>query len=425
MASDHVEAGQWVILSTNGEKRLLKVEGSNKLYIDHDRVPVLGLVGIPFGAVLRIANGAVSMDDRLAEDINGTAQEWERAAAAHDETRTNKELFDDGKAQALSSAEIEELKAQGIQGEDLVRRIADGSATFEAKTAFSQHKYLMKKAKKYTPVVQVFRPTPAEICEVYAAGRLDKIHELRVDSLALLLARSNVRAGARMLVLDTTTGLVIGALAQRLGGHGSLLIAHAKQHVPLDGVHQLNLRDDEWGVLSAAPLDDVRNVLEQTMELPAAAPATEAASAIAAEDVGGGAPATESGGSAPEYARSNGRSYRRFSAEETAAWLAEGCDAVVVAMHASTPELLRTLVRAARPSASIAVYNASLLPLAQFAQECAHARSQLMQAQLCESWAREYQVLPNRTHPMMTNVLPTGFLLSGFARPAADVVAKR
>lgn len=422
---DVVAEGNWVVLATNGEKRMLRADASSRVQIDHARLPALGLVGVPFGSIITAAGGKIAVEERLAEDITGIFGEWERAAEASEEHRTNKALFDDGSAQALSATEIAKLRAQGLQGEELVREIAQNSATFESKTSFSQHKYLKKKARKYTPVVQVIRPTPIELCEVYAhLGKLEKIHELRADSLALLLARSSVRAGVRVLVLDTGIGLVSGALAQRLGGHGSLLIAHAKAHVPLDGLHMLNLCAHEWAAVSAAPLDDVRNALEDMAAglvhaEAVSAPAAEAAAFGTASDGGTqaeSAPAAKSG----DCSRPGGKSaFHRLSPEETAAWLAEGCDSLVLSMNATTPELLRMLMRAVRPSGSVAVYNSSMQPLTQLAHELAPESSPLMNVQLCESWAREYQVLPNRTHPIMANVIPTGYVLSGFARPRA------
>jgi tRNA (adenine-N(1)-)-methyltransferase non-catalytic subunit len=412
--ADVCAAGQWVIISTNGEKRLLKVEAANKVVIDHARISASELVGLPFGAVLKSAGTKVCVDERIAEDINGVANEWARVVEAEEEQRTNKALFDDGNAQSLSSAQIEQLKAQGLEGAEVIKKIAESSVTFEGKTTFSQHKYLKKKAKKYTPVVQLLRCTPTELCEVYAlTQKLDKIHELRADALALLLARANVRSGARVLVLDTSTGLVAGAVAQRMGGRGTLLVVHAKPHVPLDGLHHLNLRDDEWATVAAAPLDDVRNALE----LPASASAGAPAAAGASDDAATGDPAL------PSVARSNGRTYRTLAPAESARWLADGFDAIVVCMHASSPELLRTLVRAARPSGAIVVYNACSHPLAQFAHECAPMSAPVLSPQLCETWAREYQVLPNRTHPVMTNMIPSGYVFSGYARPQGDPAA--
>ena len=41
---------------------------------------------------------------------------------------------------------------------------------------------------------------------------------LRWDALAMMLTRSNVRSGSRVLCADTTLGLVSAALLERLGG---------------------------------------------------------------------------------------------------------------------------------------------------------------------------------------------------------------
>ena len=46
--------------------------------------------------------------------------------------------MDRGGNQALSSADIEELKHSGVAGSKIVEAIASASATFENKTAFSQ-----------------------------------------------------------------------------------------------------------------------------------------------------------------------------------------------------------------------------------------------------------------------------------------------
>ncbi len=49
-----------------------------------------------------------------------------------------------------------------------------------------------------------------------------KIWEMRVDTLAAMLAYSNVGPYARVLVLDDCNGLVAGSAAERMGGMGTL-----------------------------------------------------------------------------------------------------------------------------------------------------------------------------------------------------------
>lgn len=50
---------------------------------------------------------------------------------------------------------------------------------------------------------------------------------LRADSLAMLLAAANVGAHARVLVVDSCSGLVTGAVAERLGGFGLVSLSAA------------------------------------------------------------------------------------------------------------------------------------------------------------------------------------------------------
>jgi len=47
-----------------------------------------------------------------------------------------------------------------------VAALAEGSATFQGKTQFSQAKYKKKKQKKYTVSATIQRPTARSICEV-------------------------------------------------------------------------------------------------------------------------------------------------------------------------------------------------------------------------------------------------------------------
>ena len=67
------------------------------------------------------------------------------AAAGQD----NRDLCDDGSAnQSLQHDEIQQLRSEGVSGQEIISKLVSKSATFEKKTAFSQQKYLNKKKKK-------------------------------------------------------------------------------------------------------------------------------------------------------------------------------------------------------------------------------------------------------------------------------------
>ncbi|XP_010157421.1 PREDICTED: tRNA (adenine(58)-N(1))-methyltransferase non-catalytic subunit TRM6, partial [Eurypyga helias] len=46
---------------------------------------------------------------------------------------------------------------------------------------------------------------------------------LRYDTLAQMLTLGNVRAGNKMIVMETCAGLVLGAVMERMGGYGTII----------------------------------------------------------------------------------------------------------------------------------------------------------------------------------------------------------
>ena len=66
------------------------------------------------------------------------------------------------------------------------------------------------------------------------------------------------------------------------------------------------------------------------------------------------------------------------------------------------------------PGAPFALYHPCLPPLAEAFHVCQQAKA-AVRLQLLESWARKYQVAPNRTHPEMNAYPPTGYVLSGIS----------
>uniref|UniRef100_A0A8C5T401 tRNA (adenine(58)-N(1))-methyltransferase non-catalytic subunit TRM6 n=1 Tax=Malurus cyaneus samueli TaxID=2593467 RepID=A0A8C5T401_9PASS len=49
-----------------------------------------------------------------------------------------------------------------------------------------------------------------------------QIH-LRYDTLAQMLTLGNIHAGSKMIVMETCSGLVLGAVMERMGGYGSII----------------------------------------------------------------------------------------------------------------------------------------------------------------------------------------------------------
>lgn len=92
-------------------------------------------------------------------------------------------------------------------------------------------------------------------------------------------------------------------------------------------------------------------------------------------------------------------------------WLREGFDSAVIAVDCDPVDLTLRAVRWVRPSGALVVYCSELAPLAKIFR----ALRDTMQAKNIKVqtlWTREMQVLPQRTHPMMSTDGAAGYMLS-------------
>eukprot|EP01029_Cantina_marsupialis_P023248 TRINITY_DN5761_c0_g1_i3.p1 TRINITY_DN5761_c0_g1~~TRINITY_DN5761_c0_g1_i3.p1 ORF type:complete len:106 (+),score=22.32 TRINITY_DN5761_c0_g1_i3:221-538(+) len=74
-------------------------------------------------------------------------------------------------------------------------------------------------------------------------------------------------------------------------------------------------------------------------------------------------------------------------------------------------QILPTLLPLLSSAAPISIFSAYKEPLME-AHAYFNSNGYATNVQLREIWTREYQVLPNRTHPMMTTSAHSGYILS-------------
>ncbi|KFA49344.1 hypothetical protein S40293_04131 [Stachybotrys chartarum IBT 40293] len=145
--------------------------------------------------------------------------------------RSNREIVDDPARQMLTSDEILELKRKGASaGKELIAKLLLSHTGIEQKTAYSLAKYKLLKTKKY---IRRFTVLPLD---VYLLSQwlledreASKILELRHESIALIGCWADVHFGGspiegetnphggRWLVADDTGGLLVAAMAERMG----------------------------------------------------------------------------------------------------------------------------------------------------------------------------------------------------------------
>ena len=235
-----VKEGDSVILKSNdGSSYFGEASSGGTCRIRELSFPSGALIGVEYGSVWEITSHGRSNGIKKAEDGElvpvgafsdairgglsgvggggtGDAIDGQLGGDEEVEVFDNRFLVDSNKSQSVSTAEIASMKAKGKSGEDIVRALVENSTTFSSKTAFSQQKYITKKTNKYIRRFRVMTSTAVSICELAHELYPDKVLGLRADSLGAILNAANVEPGKRVMVFDGTTGLLTGAVMERM-----------------------------------------------------------------------------------------------------------------------------------------------------------------------------------------------------------------
>lgn len=133
--------------------------------------------------------------------------------------RSNRLTIDDPSKQKLTHEEIEALKkAEKSGGKEIIAKILENHSALGEKTSFSLQKYTVKKARKYLRRFTVLPANVTAVLNVQSQGSAYRHLEIREETLGLLMSWANLKAsGAKWLVIDDTGGVVVAAMAERMG----------------------------------------------------------------------------------------------------------------------------------------------------------------------------------------------------------------
>ncbi|KAI1418024.1 Gcd10p family-domain-containing protein [Hypoxylon sp. FL1857] len=193
--------------------------------------------------------------------------------------RTDRAELDASARQTLSTEEIEALKKDGTDaGRDLIAKLMLSHTAIDQKTEYSLAKYKLLKTKKY---IRRFCVLPMDIPMLthwqLEAKDASKILDMREEMLGLLGCWANVhfggedrcenegaegvdnseqnnleRTSGRWLVVDDTGGLLVAAMAERMG------VLYPPENGPVEG--------DKGSTSPSAPRKEVSNRPKVTSE---------------------------------------------------------------------------------------------------------------------------------------------------------------
>ena len=410
-ASERVHAGRAmrendvVLLEMNdGERATFATLRAGKV-IDlgkRARAPAEAFLGAPFGSMYeaRHNTGEVERIGATTEVINEETDDEEAFAAPLADERSNKNVPNtEHGAQTLTDSEIAALKRE-FTGEEMVEIIAAYSKTFEEKTAFAQEKYKARKLKKHMTKILARFPSPRVVCEQYFYENPSKTSYMRFDSLSMLMNMANVGAHGQTLVLETCGGLVLGSIMHRMGGFGRICNGFVGTNpTGMEVVQNMNFDPTHYDSVRHASLS---GLIEARQKGAVEADTMRAKSMETTE---------------PSTAEKKERVYMKMKFTndgDMSDFTQHGFSSLVIASLSVEPKaVLEQLLPLCASSASFAVWFNASQPLAE-AYYYLRNSNVAVNLSLIEPFLRAQQVLPGRTHPVMTTDAGSGgFILSG------------
>ncbi|KAM6458788.1 tRNA (adenine(58)-N(1))-methyltransferase non-catalytic subunit TRM6 [Liasis olivaceus] len=436
-ASPHVICeGDWAVLKRDDVFKAVAVVKRRKIIFEKQWFCLDNAIGHVYGTAFEVTSGGSLQPKRRLEEMNPETKE-----AGTD----NRNIIDDGKSQKLTHDDIKALKDKGIKGQEIVQQLIENSTTFRDKTEFAQDKYIKKKKRKYEAVITIIKPSTRILSTMYYAREPGKINYLRYDTLAQMLTWGNVHAGSKMIVMETCAGLVLGAVMERMGGYGSLVQIYPGEGPVRAATSCFGFPKSFFDTLSEFPLSKVGSVLSGTFFLTSLPSESEENMPVAEDRDGSGddkklsipevdtecSPEIAMESSQPEdqeivasdalgnkakgttHDKQKKQEEKKRKLIEAAALLKQkDADGLIVASRFHPTSLLFLLLELVAPSRPFVVYCQYKEPLLECYTKL-REKGGVVNLKLSETWLRNYQILPDRSHPKLLMSGGGGYLLTG------------
>ena len=399
---------------------IVKVSSQATFQFGRHQVPTAALIDHPYGTLFEVDQDTGTLTPVPYNSIK-PLNEWKQDDHSFErvEGRAGSSAIRwNPNNQALQSEDIEKLREGGMGGAELVEEISKNSSTFDEKTVLAQKKFKKKKERKHVLVGCARRPTAKTLGEAYYTSKhLKKIGNLRPDALAMALCLGNVCAYQRVLVIEQSSGLVAGAVMERLGGYGECCVGRVGKNAPnLSVLGDYGFDERVGGVLVHGSLTELLGEVGGLEDRTKAF--TYKGRRFAKEEEKGEKGGEEELEEHIDQERDAKRAKGGDGADSGGGDSDHGVEAgrftslIITATNFSQKSLLLACLPLLAPSASFVVVSPTLQPLVD-TMNLIKVRGFAIAPVINEPWKRDIQVLPKRTHPDMNMNHGGGYILSG------------
>ncbi|XP_052867458.1 tRNA (adenine(58)-N(1))-methyltransferase non-catalytic subunit TRM6 [Anopheles cruzii] len=350
----------------------------------------------------------------------------------------NRNIVDDRQSQTLSTDEILKLREECESSSEVIGKLVENSKSFATKTEYSQEKYLKRKEKKYFEYVTLRRPSIRLLADVYWRLDPEKVLGVRFDTLSQIVSYSGVCSVGNYLLYESgTNGLLPAALLNSIGTASTAKLVHChpgnvaqKQALlamdfPADqqkrcvsvNIYSVlrNYYQDDDTVLKAG------NGNVESQEKNDNETVSNVAEPVENSETDNGTAKRKlvetNEGFEPEAKQLKLEEKQKQSweveNEAAAEIMKEKFDSLVIVAKEHPYSILKALLPFVKASRPIVIFSTSREILTECYVEM-KAEAAVTYLRITSNWLRQYQILPNRTHPDVTMSGCGGYLLTGY-----------
>lgn len=385
MQENTIKPGDYIIIQRQDYMKLHKLKQNGCVNLGNFVIDLEGIVGCRYFDTFQMIPKIGAKKSYLLEKV----EEITRVSQLTREKsgKDNRNITDDGESQSMTKDDLIKMRDEELKSSTIVEKLIANSKTFNAKTEYSQEKYLKKKEKKYFEYVQIRRPTIRLLAQMFYRQDPAKMQGLRFDDLSQILTYSNIQSEGNYVVYDSgTSGLVPAALMSAIGAEttGKLIHMHPGNECQKNAFIAMQFPTEQnercinvniYSVLRC--FHQNKGVYQENEEM-------------------------------DEPPRK--RPCWQFDNEKACSILREKIDGLIVIAKEHPTNIVEGLIGFLKGGRNLVVFHLLKEPL-QDLWVFLKARTDFINIRVSNNFLRCYQVLPERTHPLV-NMTSGGYILS-------------
>lgn len=387
-----INVGDQIIVQRQGYTKLHKLKKSGNLVIGKFTVQMDNIIGQKYFDTFQMKNSPESKKLFILEKVE------ESLAAANSVTieksgQDNRNIVIDGESQSLTKEDIDKLQDSELNSNAIIEELVSNSKTFNMKTEYSQEKYIKKKEKKYFEYIQIRRPTIRLLASMFYRQDPSKTIGIRIDDLSQILTYANIQSSGNHLLYDSgSSGLMMAAIMNSIGSNtaGTLIHMHPGNECQKNAFVAMQFPKEQQDRCINVNLYSVLRCFYQNKD-------------SFTDNI-----------EEPEAKRQKVDSAKQpqwqLDNVKACEILQNQCDSLVITSKEHPVNIAKELLQFLKGGRQIVVFNLIREPLEDLFIYL-KTRLDIVNIKLSNNFLRNYQVLPERTHPEV-NMNSGGYILS-------------